>query len=373
MLLHKLIANRYGLIYSIEYTSYDEQMQHKLNIQQDIELQSRHTFALAASAEKYLQLQHKDQLPAISQYLSTHPQPYMVLGGGSNTVFAGHITALIIHNQLRGIDVTILENKQVRLEVAAGENWHQLVEYCVQQQYAGIENLALIPGSVGAAPVQNIGAYGVELSNCLEHVTVYDLQQNCFQTLSRAACKFGYRDSIFKHTPARERYIITSISLQLDASSSPQLHASYASLNHYLQQHHILNPRIQDIYRAVIAIRQSKLPDPAKLANAGSFFKNPIISQQQLAALQANHPEIPHHPATENHFKLSAGWLLEQCGWKGKRSGDLGCYEKQALILVHYGGAKATELQSFIKAIQQSVYAKFCITLEPEVNLIMGA
>lgn len=360
-------------VYSVAASRYHASMS-AINIQHGRALKALHTFACKATAQHYLAIDDLQQLPSLFNYLqrqASHLDPPIILGDGSNSIFMGQIQPLIIHNRLMGVHIAAEDKDSLLLEVAAGENWHQLVSYCVKHGYWGLENLALIPGSAGAAPVQNIGAYGAELSHCLQAVTVFDLQSGKLQKLNASDCKLGYRDSIFKHPSMRGRYLISSIQLKL--YKQPQLNLTYAPLADYLLQQDIKSPTLQDVYQAVINIRQAKLPDPKQLANAGSFFKNPIVSRSKLEQLKCQHPHIPHFKlAATDQLKLSAAWMLEQCNFKAKRIGNLGCYKHQALIMVHYGDANSAELRSFIKQLQSAVAEKFTVELSPEVNLYYG-
>ena len=336
-----------------------------LECQKNVDLQTRHTFALPAKAMTYVDLQSVEQLPELAACCERHSQ-IIILGEGSNTIFTGNTPACVIHNQLLGVNKQHEDEQSVVLHVAAGENWHQLVSDCVDQGYGGIENLALIPGTVGAAPVQNIGAYGVEICQILETVEVFDLKTHKQFTLSNEDCGFAYRDSIFKHPPYHNRYLITGITLRLQ--KQPQLQLDYAALKNYLQEKDMQLPSLRQVYDAVISIRQSKLPDPKILANAGSFFKNPLLPKEQFASLQTKHPNIPGFPVDEHHLKVSAAWMIEQCGFRGKKINHLACYEKQALIIVNDGAATGTELINFTQKIIDSVHQTFGITLCPEVN-----
>lgn len=338
-----------------------------LDLQHKVDLKSLHTFSLPATANSLVTLSSLEQLSSLANLVKQLPDKPIILGGGSNTVFNGNIKPLIIHVALRGIKLISEDDNQVVLQIAAGENWHQLVKYCLKHGYGGIENLALIPGTVGAAPVQNIGAYGVEISSVIDMVSVFDLEQAKSLTLTATDCGFSYRDSIFKHHPYANRYLITSVNLRLQ--KKPNLNLEYGAIKQTLVDNN-LTPTMQNVAAAVIQIRRSKLPDPLEISNAGSFFKNPIISDTEFARLQRQHPDIPHYKLTNNNLKIPAGWLIEKCGWKGKQIDNLGCYAKQALILVNYGGGNGASLNKLIKQIIASVKNKFALNLEAEVNLI---
>ncbi len=288
------------------------------------------------------------------------PQPPIVLGEGSNSLFLNDMTRPVLRYLANACQVEQQENC-IKLHVEAGYNWHQLVKFAVEQGWWGLENLALIPGSVGAAPVQNIGAYGTEFADCCVYVDFFHWETQQVERLYKADCQFGYRDSIFKNSYLG-RGLIVAVGLELSRDGHAKL--SYQGLDHLPA-----NCAIADVFAAVIAVRQSKLPDPAVLANCGSFFKNPVISAEHYQQLVAQYPKLPAFPQTSGQVKIPAAWLLDQCGFKGARLGDVGCYALQPLVLVNYGAGTATELQSFVTQLQSTVQSRFGVFLEPEVRM----
>ncbi len=335
-----------------------------MQIVPDISLLPYNTFGLDAHAEHFVEVPTVEALQAV---LQTAIRPIFVLGGGSNILFAHDVAGLVIKNSIRGIEEVSRAGNEVRLKVGGGENWHQFVLYAVAQGLGGVENLSLIPGTVGASPVQNIGAYGVELKDVFVELEAVELATGQLRTFNAAECQFGYRDSYFKR--AKGQYCITSVTFAL-TSSEHQLRLSYGDLQRTLAENGVTQPTIADVSQAVIQIRSSKLPDPAVIGNCGSFFKNPETERSTLERIQETHPQIPHYDLPNDRVKIPAGWLIEQCGWKGKRVGHTGCYEKQALVLVNYGGATGAEVQALAQAIIQSVEDKFGVKLEAEVNIL---
>ncbi|RJP63099.1 MAG: UDP-N-acetylmuramate dehydrogenase [Comamonadaceae bacterium] len=301
----------------------------------------------------------------------TRDAPAFVLGGGSNLVITGDIKPLVVKVEIGGRRLVEETARGWLVEAGAGENWHDLVRWTLEQGWPGLENLALIPGSVGASPVQNIGAYGVELQDRFRELDAIDLQTGQTFTLNAAQCGFGYRDSVFKHTPAGSkglglagRALITRVRFWLPKPWKPVL--GYADLERKMAETGTSNPDAQQIFDWVCAIRRAKLPDPVVIGNAGSFFKNPTVSGEQCADIIARDPKVVHYPMADGSIKLAAGWLIDACGWKGKGVGNAGVYEKQALVLVNRGGATGGEVMTLAKAIQTSVYERFGILLEPE-------
>lgn len=291
-------------------------------------------------------------------------QPHLVLGGGSNLLFTQDYPGTVVLIRLMGKSIEWLNETDALVHTAAGENWHQLVLWTLEHGLGGLENLSLIPGNAGTAPVQNIGAYGVELKDVLEQVVTYDKATGKERIFSKADCAFGYRESIFKGALAGQ-VIITQLTMRL--SKNAPLHTQYGAIAQELQG--VEHPTHRDVSQAVIRIRQSKLPDPAVLGNAGSFFKNPVVPQEQAAALLEQHPNMPTFPASEG-TKLAAGWLIEQAGWKGFRRGDAGVHAKQALVLVNYGQATGTEVWQLACDVMDDVARKFGVRLQPEVNVL---
>jgi len=278
----------------------------------------------------------------------------------------GDIHRNIIKIELKGIDIEERDGSGPLLHVGAGENWHQVVLYALDRNLGGIENLSLIPGTIGAAPIQNIGAYGVELESVFHSLVAIRIGDGDVVRFTKHDCAFGYRDSIFKRE-AKDKYVIANVTLQM--THDHELNTSYGAIQDVLKENKIDNPTIRDVSNAVIQIRQSKLPDPAVIGNAGSFFKNPVISKELFETVKERHPAIPAYPAEKNTMKVPAGWLIEQAGWKGKRIGNAGSYEKQALVLVNHGGASGTEIWNLANEIIDSVNQKFLIRLSPEVNI----
>ncbi len=325
-------------------------------LQQDARLYS--TFRLPALLHKVYVLSSVQELQQ-----QQWTEPPLVLGEGSNSIFLSDIQQPVLRYIADSLTVT-MHDDAILLHAEAGYNWHQLVRYSVQQGWWGLENLALIPGSVGAAPVQNIGAYGIELTDCCSYVDFFHWQSQTVQRLSNADCRFGYRDSIFKQQLAGAG-IIVAVGLRLNRHGKARL--SYRGLDHLPG-----DCAVTDVYQAVIAMRRSKLPDPAELANCGSFFKNPLLSSEMFSFLQQQFPQIPAYPQPDGQIKTAAAWLIEQAGFKGKRLGDIGCYDKQPLVLVNYGAGSAAELQQWVGTIIDKVRVQFGITLEPEVRMLDG-
>jgi UDP-N-acetylmuramate dehydrogenase len=337
-----------------------------LQIQQDVSLKNFNTFGVEASAKYFVEINHEDELVELFMDPQWKQMELLVIGGGSNMLLITDFDGLVIHMNIRGFEPRINHN-EVYIEAGGGEVWNDLVNFCVAREYAGLENLSLIPGSVGASPIQNIGAYGVELQDVFHSCKAFEIATGTFKTFTKADCKFGYRESIFK-SEVKGQYIITSVKLQL--SLIPNLNLRYGAIEQELIARGITKPTIKDVSQVVSHIRVSKLPDPSTIGNAGSFFKNPVISQTEFAPIQAKFPEIVNYPAGDSYVKLAAGWLIEQCGWKGKVAGNTGTWKNQALVLVNHGGATGQEIFNFSSQIIDSVYTKFGVTLQREVNII---
>jgi len=325
------------------------------------DLTGLNTFSLPATAARLVRISHPQQLTA----LPPDQPPMRLLGEGSNTVFVGDYPGCILLNRIRGVEFS-QSGDSVLVTAGAGENWHALVRRCLDEQLHGIENLIMIPGSVGAAPVQNIGAYGVELADVFERLRAFDLQEREFVTLSGPDCRFSYRDSLFK-SRCPNRFIICSVTLRLSTSFRPN--TGYASLANALHKQGIQNPTARQLAAAVMRLRRHRLPDPARLPNAGSFFKNPLVERKQALEILDKHPALPHWPQADGKIKLAAGWMIEQLGWKGRRMGQVGVYKNHALVLVNHGGASGSALVKLVAAIQASVWHGFGIKLEPEPSL----
>ena len=295
---------------------------------------------------------------------------FLLLGGGSNMLLLNDIEKLVIHIDTKGKEILKQDKQHVWVQVQAGENWHEFVLWCLENDFGGVENLALIPGNVGTAPIQNIGAYGVEVKDIIEEVHYIDLATNKKQILLNKDCLFGYRESIFKKA-LRGKIVITAVIFKL-TTANHQVTVEYGAIQLKLAENEIDKPTIKDIANAVISIREEKLPNPKKMGNSGSFFKNPVISKEEFLKLKLEYPTIPNYPVKSNPKlrKIAAGWLVDQCGFKGKRIGDAGVHEKQALVLVNYGNATGKAILSLAQFIQKSVKEKFGVTLEMEVNII---
>jgi UDP-N-acetylmuramate dehydrogenase len=337
------------------------------SISRDASLAQHNTFGLEAKAAYFLELSDIAQLGALRADAALDALPRLVLGGGSNVLLTRDFPGLVIQVALQGIELLSEEGPLRRVRVAAGENWHGFVMWTLAQGYGGLENLSLIPGSVGAAPIQNIGAYGVEAGELIESVTVYDLETGTTSVLSHTQCAFGYRDSVFKHA-LRDKALILAVTFALPMAW--QANTRYAELAQELAARGMASPKARDISDAVIAIRKRKLPDPAVIGNAGSFFKNPVVPAAQRDALLQAHPTLVNHVQPDGSYKLAAGWLIDQCGWKGKSMGKAGVYEKQALVLVNRGGATGDEVWKLALAVQADVEKRFGVRLEPEPVVI---
>ncbi len=334
-------------------------MQSLLPIQKDFALTALNTFGLAARASHYLRVDDPAQLQAVREDAQLASLPRLVLGGGSNLVLAHDFEGLVLHMAARGIR---FEDRGdfVLATAAAGENWHGFVQATLAQGLGGLENLSLIPGSVGASPIQNIGAYGVEVKDCFHSLRLFDMASGQMRTLSHAECRFGYRDSIFKH--GLRDAVILEVSFALPKRWQARL--QYAELANELKGVEALSPR--RVAEAVVAIRTRKLPDPAQIGNAGSFFKNPVVSASKRQALAEKFPNLVSYAQPDGSAKLAAGWMIDQCGWKGRNLGRAGAYEKQALVLVNRGGASGDEVLQLARAIQDDVRARFGVELEME-------
>lgn len=334
-------------------------------LQENISLRPFHTFGLDIKARWLLPIALESDLVEFLADNRFNQTPLLILGGGSNVLFRQDFEGVIIKNEIKGVEVVAESNEEVLVKVGAGENWHQFVLHALDQGWYGIENLSLIPGTIGAAPIQNIGAYGVELKEVFDHLEA--IHRETFQpaTFSKEECQFGYRDSIFKRE-AKGKFVITRVVLRLSKIAKPNL--SYGALRKEVE--HIPTPTPRDVSEAVIKVRQSKLPDPAKIGNAGSFFKNPEISRKLFDNIQATHPTVPSYPISDEIVKVPAGWLIETTGWKGLRRGDYGVHAKQALVLVNYGNADGSEIYDLSSEILASVQKEFGIMLEREVQIV---
>ena len=337
-----------------------------MNIQENISLQPYNTFGIAVKARSFVEITGLLQLQKVLQ-LSSYPER-LVLSGGSNMLLTQDVEALVLYLNLKGKSVVEESEEAVTIKVMAGENWHQFVLWSLEQGYGGIENLSLIPGNIGTAPIQNIGAYGVELKDVFVSCEAMEIATQELMEFTKEDCQFGYRDSIFKNG-AKGKYIITSVSLQL-TKKNHKLLTFYGAIEEDLNANGIVQPNIHEISKAVIRIRQSKLPDPNVLGNSGSFFKNPVVSKKTFDKFLKRNPDAPHYALKDGTYKIPAGWLIEQCGFKGKRFGDAGVHDKQALVLVNYGNASGKEILDLAVNIQEAVFKRFSIRIHPEVNII---
>lgn len=337
-----------------------------MNILENIALKPYNTFGIAVKARFFIEINSLLQLQKVLQ-LSAYPDKF-IISGGSNMLLTKDIDALVLHINLKGITVVEETEDEVVLKVMAGENWHQLVLWTLAQDYGGLENMSLIPGNTGTAPIQNIGAYGVELKDVFVSCEAMHIANQELVEFTKEACQFGYRDSIFKNE-AKGDYIITSVKLKL-TKGKHQLFTHYGAIESELDAMGVITPTIQDVSKAVIRIRQSKLPDPKEIGNSGSFFKNPVVSQKTFNAFLKKFPDAPYYKVGEHQFKIPAGWLIEQAGFKGKRFGDAGVHAKQALVLVNYGNATGMEIVHLAQRIQKTVKEKFGIEIDAEVNII---
>lgn len=336
-----------------------------LQIEENVSLKNFNTFGIDARARYFTEINTEDDLTELFLDEQWHRAPRLVLGGGSNMLFVKDFDGLVIRMNIRCIEHRI-NRDEVTVEAGGGEVWNDLVNYCVDHGFAGMENLSLIPGSVGASPIQNIGAYGVELKDVFHSCHAFEIATGKFRTFTKDECGFGYRESVFK-SELKGQFIITKVKFAL--SLTPNLSLHYGAIQQELQNRGIAEPTIKDVSQVVAHIRVSKLPDPSTIGNAGSFFKNPVIALNQFEQLLSKFPDIVHYPAAEG-VKLAAGWLIEQCGWKGKTMGNTGTWKNQALVLVNHGGATGEEVYTLSSQIIDSVYQKFGVKLEREVNII---
>lgn len=338
-----------------------------MKVQENISLKPYNTFGIEAKARYFAAFESVSELKELLNSKLQTSNSKLILGGGSNILLTKDFNGIVLKNETKGIEIVKEDVDQVYVKAGAGENWHQFVLYCVANNYAGVENLSLIPGNVGASPMQNIGAYGVEIKDVFHELEAFHKHDKVIEKFSLKDCDFGYRESVFKNK-CKDQFVITSVTYRLN--KKPSFNTSYGAINQELEKMEVKELSIQAISQAVINIRTSKLPDPKEIGNAGSFFKNPIISNEQYHQLKNTFPNIIAFPSGNSHTKLAAGWLIEQCGWKGYRKGDAGCYPKQALVLVNYDNATGQEVFDLSEEIIQSVRKKFGVVLEREVNII---
>lgn len=339
-------------------------------VQQNISLKPYNTFGIEAAARYFAKF---DSIAVLEELLQHNQHPLMVLGGGSNILLTKDYDGLVIKNELRGIEQVREDEQYIYVKAGAGENWHAFVLHCIDNGWAGVENLSLIPGNVGASPMQNIGAYGVEIKDVFHQLTAYHIGEKQSVVFSAVDCAFGYRESVFKQK-LKNQFVITDVTFRLN--KRPTFNTSYGAIEQQLTTMGAQELSIKTISDAVIAIRSSKLPNPSVIGNAGSFFKNPIVAQEQYETLKSQYPEIAAYPQSDGHVKLAAGWLIEHSGpatgvsWKGYREGDAGCHAKQALVLVNYGHASGSDIYALSEQIVQSVQDKFGVVLHREVNIV---
>lgn len=338
-----------------------------MEITQGISLKAHNTFGVDVPARQMARIEGLDDWHELAERFPEVKRDPLILGGGSNVLFTKPVERTVVLNRIKGIECISESDDATILRVGAGEVWHDFVEHCITASLGGVENLALIPGNVGASPMQNIGAYGTEIVNVFHELEAIHLASGELHRFSKADCKFGYRESVFKNIHKGE-YLITHVSFSL--RKSPEFNISYGAIQQELDRSGVSELSLRAVADAVIRIRRSKLPDPKVLGNAGSFFKNPVVPKAIYEAISAYRPDAPHYPAEDGKVKLAAGWLIEQAGWKGKRVGSCGVHEKQALVIVNHGGARGEEIYDLSEQILQDVYRKFGVLLEREVNIL---
>ncbi|MEK8179696.1 UDP-N-acetylmuramate dehydrogenase [Flavobacterium buctense] len=335
-------------------------------IQTNFSLKKYNTFGIEAKAQQFIAVHSVEELKTVLQENANEKK--FILGGGSNMLLTQDIHALVIHIDLKGKRILKEDDDFVWVESMAGENWHEFVLWTIDQNFGGLENMSLIPGNVGTTPVQNIGAYGTEIKDTFVSCEAVNIATQDLKTFTKEACNFGYRESVFKHE-AKDQFVITSVVFKL-TKRNHKINTSYGDITKELEKQNVVVPTLKDVSNAVIAIRQSKLPDPKELGNSGSFFKNPIISKAAYEKAKDLHPEMPHYVISETEVKVPAGWLIERAGFKGKRFGDAGIHKNQALVLVNYGNATGQEILAVSKDIQATILKEFGIAIEAEVNVI---
>lgn len=329
-------------------------------------LKNYNSFGIDVKARQLITFSSEEDIPHLINSIS-NVESVLVLGGGSNILFTSDYDGIVIKNEIKGIKEKQINENEILLSIGAGEVWDDVVDYAVKKNYYGIENLSLIPGNVGATPIQNIGAYGVELNDVFHSLECFDINDGEKRIFNLDECEFGYRDSIFKNK-LKGKIIITKVNLKLNTKG--KLNTNYLSLKNYLIENNLTTPSLPQIREAVINIRNSKLPDPKKIGNAGSFFKNPIVTKKEYDELIQKYPALSYFISEDGLYKISAGWLIEKCGLKGFRNGNVGTHVNQALVIVNYGGATGEEILKFVKNIQTKVFNEFDILLEAEVNII---
>ena len=335
-------------------------------IRSDVSLKTLNTFGISASAKFFSEASNEDQVRAIIQTNEFSSNDNLILGGGSNLLFTENFNGIVLKNNISGIEVIRETDEAVYVKAGGGVVWHDFVLYCIKKGWNGLENLSLIPGSLGASPMQNIGAYGVEIKDIFEELEAIHLKTGEINYFNNLDCKFNYRESIFK-TSLKGEYLISRVTFKL--SKKMNFNTSYGIINQQLEAMNITDLTAKSISDAVVAIRQSKLPDPKKIGNSGSFFKNPIVSNGQFEKLKLNFPHVVGYPSGDKSSKLAAGWLIDQAGWKGKKFNNYGVHKNQALVLVNYGGATGKEIYNLSEEIMQSIKEKFNVALDREVNI----
>jgi UDP-N-acetylmuramate dehydrogenase len=337
-----------------------------MEILHNFSLKKYNTFGIEAKAKQFVAVHSSEELKTILQENKSHKK--FILGGGSNMLLTKDIDALVIHIDLKGKKIIEENDDFVWVESQAGENWHEFVLWTIDQNFGGLENMSLIPGNVGTTPVQNIGAYGTEIKDTFVSCEAMTIASQEMKTFLKEDCHFGYRESVFKNQ-AKDQYVITSVVFKL-TKRNHKINISYGDITSELEKNNIINPSLKDVSNAVIAIRQSKLPDPKDLGNSGSFFKNPILLKSDFEKIHQQFPEMKYYDVSETEVKVPAGWLIEQAGFKGKRFGDAGIHKNQALVLVNYGNATGQEILNISKDIQETIFKTFGIHIEAEVNVI---
>lgn len=337
-----------------------------MKILENVSLKALNTFGMDVKAARYAAVSSVEDLQALRESGLWKPETTLILGGGSNILLTRDWEGLVIHNQFLGLSIIQEDAEEVLVEAGAGENWHAFVQWTIQHDLGGIENLSLIPGTVGAAPMQNIGAYGREIGDVFEYLDAYHIPSGELHRFDHKACAFGYRESIFKNKE-KGQYLITSIVLRL--SKHPLFHLEYGDVRKVIDEEFDGKISLHTVSEAICRIRSRKLPDPAEIGNSGSFFKNPVIPLEQYLNLQSKHPDIPSYPVDQSLVKVPAGWLIDRAGWKAYRKGDAGVHKRQALVLVNYGNAQGAEIWSLAKKIQHDILQRYGIALQPEVNI----
>lgn len=339
-----------------------------MNIQEQVDLLPYNTFHISAKAKYFTAVCSVEEFQQLIKNPVYKQEKHLILGGGSNLLLTRDFDGLVIKVDIKGIEIVARENTTITIKAGAGEVWHNFVMHCVEQDWGGIENLSLIPGTVGAAPLQNIGAYGVEIKEVIKNVEAVDMISGQVKVFTNRECAFDYRESAFKQK-LKGKYFISSVTLTL-TQKNHRFNTSYGAIETTLQQHHVQQLSVRAISNAVIAIRQQKLPDPKVIGNAGSFFKNPTITQEHYEKLKNTYPEIPGYITVNQHVKVPAAWLIEKCEWKGKKFDNIGVHTHQALVLVNYGGGTGEKIWELASKILSSVKEKFDVQLQPEVNVV---